>query len=145
MVHLIESNALNGAGSSGEAAGSDAAGGPGPASSGSSGESAETTALQFVAAHLAANRAVVPPSIVMRVLDHLAAPAQPPGAAGGGSGGSNAQRAVWREGVFRDVVTHALGALSEVDRQQVRVWGKELGGTGVWVGCGWGGGEGQTI
>lgn len=118
MVDLIESGGL-----------SDATGTPTAAvvrhgSAGSSGPhstplgaaeppgTAETTALQFVADHLASNRAVVPPSIVMRILAHLAPPAAQLQA-------QQAQQAAAWEGTFRDVYTHAAGALRDVDKQEV--------------------------
>ncbi|GAB4818305.1 hypothetical protein N2152v2_005351 [Parachlorella kessleri] len=84
------------------------------------GASAETVALQFVADHLASNRAVVPPSIVMRILSHLAAPAQQ------AQQGQQQQQAQ-REGVFGDVVTHAFSSLGDVDRQEA-VWLARRGG-----------------
>ena len=71
--------------------------------------------LQFVADHLASNRAVVPPSIVMRILAHLAAePAQHAQHAQQAQ-----QEAAQREDVFRDVITHAAAALGAVERQEV--------------------------
>jgi hypothetical protein len=75
---------------------------------------AETAALQFLATHLASNRACVSGAMLLRVLRYLAAPA----AAHSPSlpGGLNPAE---RESVFCDVVAAAGGSMSTGDQQQV--------------------------
>ncbi|KAL4853637.1 Vacuolar protein sorting-associated protein 8 [Chlorella vulgaris] len=74
---------------------------------------AETAALQFLATHLASNRACVSGAMLLRVLRYLAAPAiaHSPSLPGGLSPAE-------RESVFCDVVAAAGGSMSTGDQQQ---------------------------
>ncbi|KAL4426026.1 hypothetical protein ABPG75_010042 [Micractinium tetrahymenae] len=74
---------------------------------------AQTAALQFLAAHLASNRASVSGGVLLRVLQHLAAPSEPT-ASGRGGGMLPAQC----EAVFCDVVSAAGAGMSVPDQQQ---------------------------
>lgn len=101
VVALLETGAFSEA-----AAG---AAGPGASSGdGQDGQAAETAALQLLAAHLAAGRAVVSGGVLLRVLRHLAA-----------APGADMSREE-REAVFCDVVAAAGIGMSAADRQQVR-------------------------
>lgn len=90
-----------------EAAGQAEAAGP-------AGGAGQAAALHFLAAHLASNRAAVSGRVLLRVLDHLAAPSRP-AAAGMAGSMSPAQR----EAVFCDVVSAAGAGMSVPDQQQV--------------------------
>ena len=83
------------------------------ASAGSTTPMAETAALQFLATHLASNRACVSGGMLLRVLRHLAAP--PPD--GTGTAGDMCEEE--REAVFCDVVSAAGSSMTPVDQQQV--------------------------
>eukprot|EP00887_Chlorella_sp_A99_P007106 scaffold2.g7106.t1 len=113
------------------------------------GQGAEHAALTFLAVHLAASRAVVPPRLTLRVLEHLAPPATAAGAAAEpppppprqpraqGRGRAEAAAAdaaaaarvslaaplprEQREAIFIDVATHAAGGMGALERQQA-VW-----------------------
>ena len=74
---------------------------------------AETAALQFLAAHLASNRACVSGSMLLRVLHQLAA------VQGLAPAASTDMTAAEREAVFCDVVSAAGSTLNPVDQQQV--------------------------
>ena len=71
---------------------------------------AETAALQFLAAHLAANRAVVSGGMLLRVLQHLAATGAP----------AADMPPAEREAVFCDVVAAAGSSMGPADLQQAR-------------------------
>ena len=75
---------------------------------------AETAALQFLAAHLAANRAVASGGILLRVLQHLAAI---------GATAAADMLPAEREAVFCDVVTAAGSSMRPPDLQQVDAGG----------------------
>jgi len=120
---------------------------------------AETAALQFLAAHLASNRAVASGGVLLRVLRHLAAAAPGPAPAPaptsarasstatgmaaahptitGTSPGADMSLAE-REAVFCDVVSAAGASMSPPDQQQVSRevqcgarWRREGGAGGV--------------
>lgn len=114
VVALLDSGAFSAALPSGisEAA---VAGAGSPASA----AAPQTAALQFLAAHLASNRAVVSGGVLLCVLQHLAAPAVVDMSAAG------------REAVFCDVVSSAGSGMSPADHQQVGALkgGGAVGGT----------------
>lgn len=89
---------------------------------------AQTAALHFLATHLASNRAAVSGAVLLRVLEHLAAPPAP-GAAARAGGMSPAQR----EAVFCDVVSAAGAGMSVPDQQQVGRRHRAVGCRG-WLG-----------
>lgn len=93
---------------------------------------AETAALQFLAAHLASNRSVVSGSVLLRVLQHLAAPGggaagSAPGSTPGSVPSSAAMLEDEREAVFCDIVSAAGSSMGPPDHQQAMFLARQAG------------------
>ena len=112
VVVLLESGAFDTSSSSGSGGSLGVSPEVSSAAAGAAGAApaAETSALQFLAAHLAANRAVVSGGVLLRVLQHLAATGAP------AADMSPAER----EAVFCDVVAADGSRMGPADLQQVR-------------------------